>query len=217
MDNFAVQHVYLEETAIDIYKVGQNFSVPPNEKADWVANVTLAIRSAAAFSSPFISLSIPELNLASRFAIKPITPTTDSPAWVTVLWHIPDSIPKRWYPHNLGTPQLYDLIISLSLDAHNNRIAPVVRTVRTGFRTIKLAQLPYSRHDVETRGITPGDQWHFEINGKAFYSLGTNIIPFDPFYARTTTEQVRWVLESAKRSGQNMVRFQSFYFIFGFC
>ncbi|KAJ7901256.1 glycoside hydrolase family 2 protein [Mycena leptocephala] len=184
MDNFAVQHVYLEETAIDIYKVGQNFSVPPNEKADWVAN----------------------LNLASRFAVKPITPTTDSPAWVTVLWHIPDSIPKRWYPHNLGTPQLYDLIISLSLDAHNNKIAPVVRTVRTGFRTIKLAQLPYSRHDVETRGITPGDQWHFEINGKAFYSLGTNIIPFDPFYARTTTEQVRWVLESAKRSGQNMVR-----------
>ncbi|KAJ7862475.1 glycoside hydrolase superfamily [Mycena olivaceomarginata] len=72
--------------------------------------------------------------------------------------------------------------------------------------SFQLAQLSYSRHDVETRGITPGDQSHFEINGKGFYSLGTNIIPFDPFYARTTTEQVRWVLESAKHSEQNMVR-----------
>jgi hypothetical protein len=79
-------------------------------------------------------------------------------------------------------------------------------TVRTGFRTIELAQLPYTSADVARRGISPGDQWHFEVNGKAFYSLGTNIIPFDPFCARTTTEQVRWVLESVVASGQNMVR-----------
>jgi beta-mannosidase len=73
----------------------------------------------------------------------------------------------------------------------------------TGFRTIQLIQAPYLQKD--QRGITPGDQWHFEINGKEFYSMGTNIIPFDPFYARTTTEQVRWVLESAVKGGQNMV------------
>ena len=34
--------------------------------------------------------------------------------------------------------------------------------------------------------------------------------PFDPFYARMTTEQVRWVLESAVLSGQNMVCLSSF-------
>ncbi|KAJ7088165.1 glycoside hydrolase family 2 protein [Mycena epipterygia] len=198
------QPVFIEETSVDIYKVGQNFSVPANETADWVVNVTLAVRSAGAFNSPSLSLSFAELNLTSpTFSLDPLPTTTDSPSWVTVIWNIPDAIPQRWYPHNLGTPKLYNLTISLGLEDS----APAVDlTVRTGFRTVKLAQLPYSQEDVDARGITPGDQWHFEINGKAFYSLGTNIIPFDPFYARTTTDQVRWVLESAVRSGQNMLR-----------
>ncbi|KAF7369407.1 putative glycoside hydrolase family 2 protein [Mycena venus] len=200
----APQPIFVEETSVDIYKVGQNFSVPANETADWVVNVTLALRSAGTFNSPSITLSFAELNLTSQtFALDPLSMTTESPSWAIVLWQIPDSVPERWYPHNLGTPQLYNLTISLAL---TDSAAPVELSVRTGFRTIKLAQLPYTQEDVDIRGITPGDQWHFEINGKAFYSLGTNIIPFDPFYARTTTEQVRWVLESAVRSGQNMLR-----------
>ncbi|KAJ7176996.1 glycoside hydrolase family 2 protein [Mycena filopes] len=199
------QSVFVEETSVDIYKVGQNFSVPANETADWVVNVTLALRSATAFDSPTVTLAFDELNLTSSpFPLEALNQTTDSPSWVTVIWQVPDSIPQRWYPHNLGTPQLYNLTISLALDADSAKAVEL--TVRTGFRTIKLAQLPYSQEDVDGRGITPGDQWHFEINGKAFYSLGTNIIPFDPFYARTTTDQVRWVLESAVLSGQNMLR-----------
>ncbi|KAJ6574536.1 glycoside hydrolase family 2 protein [Mycena capillaripes] len=200
----APQLVFVEENSVDIYKVGQNFSIPANETADWVVNVTLALRSVGSFDSPSLSLAIGELNLTSpTFSLDPLPSTTDSPAWVTVLWHVPDSIPQRWYPHNLGNPQLYNLTITLNLD---DSAQEVELTVRTGFRTVKLAQLPYSQDDIDSRGITPGDQWHFEINGKAFYSLGTNIIPLDPFYARITTEQVRWVLESAVRSGQNMLR-----------
>ncbi|KAF8184658.1 glycoside hydrolase [Mycena galopus ATCC 62051] len=198
------QHVFIEETSVDIYKVGQNFSVPANQTADWVVNVTLALRSAQDFGAPTITLALDELNITSpKFTIDSVSATADSPSWVTVLWNIPDSVPQRWYPHNLGTPQLYNLTISLALanSAENAEL-----TVRTGFRTIELAQLAYSQEDIDARGITPGDQWHFEINGKAFYSLGTNVIPFDPFYARTTTDQVRWVLESVVRSGQNMLR-----------
>jgi hypothetical protein len=195
--------VFVEETSVDIYKVGQNFSVPAKETADWVVNVTLSLRSAEAFKTPSISLLFAELNLRSpTFSLDLLPTTTDSPSWVTVLWHIPDSIPQRWYPHNLGTPKLYNLTISLNLD---DSAQDVKLNVRTGFRTVKLAQLPYSQEDIDSRGITPGDQWHFEINGKAFYSLGTNIIPFDPFYPRINPEHVRWVLESAVRSGQNTV------------
>ncbi|KAJ7669852.1 glycoside hydrolase family 2 protein [Mycena polygramma] len=200
----SAQSTFVEETSVDIYKVGQNFSVPANETADWVVNVTLALRSAGVLDSPSMSLAFAELDLTSSpFTLDSVPATTDSPVWVTVLWQIPDAIPQRWFPHNLGNPQLYNLTISLAL---NDSTEAVGLTVRTGFRTIKLAQLPYSQEDIDARGITPGDQWHFEINGKAFYSLGTNIIPFDPFYARTTTDQVRWVLESAVRSGQNMLR-----------
>ncbi|KAF7377200.1 Glycoside hydrolase family 2 protein [Mycena sanguinolenta] len=196
------QLVFVEETSVDIYKVGQNFSVPANQTVDWVVNVTLALRSAADFASPSVTFAFDELNLTSpKFPVDAIATTTDLPSWVTVLWQIPDSVPQRWYPHNLGTPQLYNLTISINLA---DSVKDVNLTVRTGFRTIKLAQLPYSQEDIDSRGITPGDQWHFEINGKAFYSLGTNIIPFDVFYPRITTDQVRWVLESAVRSGQNM-------------
>ncbi|KAJ7030709.1 glycoside hydrolase family 2 protein [Mycena alexandri] len=198
------QLVFVEETSVDIYKVGQNFSVPANETADWVVNVTLALRSAGAFTSPTITLAFDELDLtSSASSLGPLPVTTDSLTWVTVIWQIPDSIPQRWYPHNLGTPQLYNLTISLDL---NDPASKVELNIRTGFRTIKLAQLAYSQEEIDTRGITPGDQWHFEINGKAFYSLGTNIIPFDPFYARIKGEHVRWVLDSAVRSGQNMLR-----------
>ncbi|KAF7369433.1 Glycoside hydrolase family 2 protein [Mycena venus] len=202
--NDAEKLVFVEETSVDIYKVGQNFSVPANETADWVVNVTLALRSAGTFNAPSITLSFAELNLTSQsFSLAPLSTTSDSPSWVTVLWQIPDSVPQRWYPHNLGTPQLYNLTVSIDLA---ESVEDVELTVRTGFRTVKLAQLPYSQEDVDARGITPGDQWHFEINGRAFYSLGTSIIPFDPFYPRVKTEQVRWVLESAVRSGQNMLR-----------
>ncbi|KAJ7461141.1 glycoside hydrolase family 2 protein [Mycena latifolia] len=198
------QPIFFEETSVDIYKVGQNFSVPANETADWIVNVTIAVHSAGQYDSPTLTLAFEGLNLTSPvFSLDPIPVTTDSPSWVTVLWQIPDAIPQRWYPHNLGTPTLYNLSIALGL---KGPLEPVTARVSTGFRTIKLAQLPYTQEDISARGITPGDQWHFEINGKAFYSLGTNIIPFDPFYARTTTEQVRWVLESAVRSGQNMLR-----------
>lgn len=155
---------------MDIYKVGQNFSVPANETADWVVNVTLALRSAPAFSSPSISLAFAELNLTSpAFPVDSLPTTIDSPSWVTVLWHIPDSIPQRWYPHNLGTPQLYNLTITLDLA---DSAEDVQLTVRTGFRTVKLAQLPYLQEEVDARGITPGDQWHFEDQRESVLQLG---------------------------------------------
>lgn len=211
--------VFIEESSIDIYKLGQNFSVSPDQTADWVVNVSLALRSAKTFPSPVLTLSVPELHLKSHdIPLSPINRTTENAIWVQATWQIADNVPKRWFPHNLGTPKLYNLTVALDLQPSNNTDANILSrisrsgpavvsfTTTTGFRTIELIQSPYSQEDVEQSGITPGDQWHFKINGKKFYSKGTNIIPFDPFYARTTSEDVRWVLESAVKSGQNMVR-----------
>jgi beta-mannosidase len=200
--------VFVDEASIDIYKVGQSFSVPPVQTAHWAVNVSLALRIAGTVPASVLTLSIPELKITSGpFRIANIPASTNSSSWISAIWEIPDAIPQRWYPHNLGTPKLYNVTVSLDILASGD-LKPGTNLVKfvttTGFRTIQLIQTPYDRKDVEQRGITPGDQWHFEINGKAFYSLGTNIIPFDPFYARTTTDQVRWVLESAVKGGQNM-------------
>ncbi|KAF7324564.1 Glycoside hydrolase family 2 protein [Mycena kentingensis (nom. inval.)] len=199
----AHETIYIEETSLDIYKLGQNFSSPPNQSADWVVNVTLALHSAVAFVTPTLRLSIPEAKLESpTFKLVPINKTATAAQWISIQWHIPDEAVQRWWPWNLGTPKLYNISIELSPTSSST----LTETVLTGFRTIELVQAPYPPTEIAERGLTPGDQWHFSINGKEFYSLGTNIIPFDPFYARITTEQVQWVLESAVLSGQNMLR-----------
>ncbi|KAG6818806.1 hypothetical protein H0H93_001475 [Arthromyces matolae] len=201
--------IFVEESSIDIYKKGQNFSTPADQTANWIVNVTLGLRSAAAIPRSSLTLSFPELRLISEpFDISDIPVSTNDTVWITAIWEIPDHIPQRWYPHNLGIPKLYDLNVVLSAPSSGN--APATSVInfvtRTGFRTIELAQTRYSQKDIDQRGIWPGDQWHFKINGKAFYASGTNVIPFDPFYARTSSDQVRWVLESAVKSGQNMIR-----------
>ncbi|KAI0047909.1 glycoside hydrolase family 2 protein [Auriscalpium vulgare] len=211
--------VYISETSVDIFKQGSKIrtGVPPNQQAPWVVNVTLGIHSLVSSPNAILTLSIPELAVTSRpipaGEILPASPLPGSrlsvPTWLTALWTIDDQIPQRWYPHNLGNPTLYTLSISLDLNLSNSSLQvhnPITFQTRVGFRTIRLAQTRYPDAEIEQHNITPGDQWHFEVNGKAFYALGTNIIPFDPFYARVTNDQVRWVLESAVRSGQNMLR-----------
>ncbi|KAI0065586.1 glycoside hydrolase family 2 protein [Artomyces pyxidatus] len=205
--------ILVSQSSIDIFKQGYAAvtGVAPNQAAPWIVNVSLAVHSVVAAPRPSLTLSIPELKLSSKPISLHALPgpgkgsnaSISSPTWVTAQWSIPDSIPERWFPHNLGTPKLYNLSLTLDLGGAGQSF-----TFQTsvGFRTIQLMQTRYPDAEVAARGITPGDQWHFEVNGKAFYSLGTNIIPFDPFYARISDEQVRWVIQSAVQSGQNMLR-----------
>ncbi|KAI0673928.1 glycoside hydrolase [Trametes maxima] len=195
--------VFIEESSLEISKIGQTPFSTPNQTADWLVNVTLGVRSVIGSDFPTLTITIPELNLSSgSLAVASIPVGTNATTFVTANFTIPDGVPERWFPHNLGTPQLYNFTITLTL----SNTSAVSFTARSGFRTVQLVQTPYSDEEIARRGITPGDQWHFEVNGRAFYTLGTNIIPFDPFYARMTSAQVRWVLESAVKSGQNMLR-----------
>ncbi|KII92211.1 glycoside hydrolase family 2 protein [Plicaturopsis crispa FD-325 SS-3] len=202
--------VFIDEFSLDIYKHGQSFASPPVETADWVVNVTFFMRSAASWDAPKLSLAFPELGLHTQFQLPSIKESTVQSTRVSVNWTFPDgAVKQRWFPHTLGMPKLYNLTTSLQLDGGkkaSHSANSVSFNTTTGFRTVTLVQTPYSKKDVEERGITPGDNWHFEVNGVAFYTKGTNVVPFDPFYARIDPDKVRWVLESAKKTGQNMLR-----------
>ncbi|KAI0075653.1 glycoside hydrolase family 2 protein [Panus rudis PR-1116 ss-1] len=215
--------IFFEESSFEILKEGQSShpTLPPNEDAPWIVNTTLYVRSSVPITQASISIEFPELGTKSGdLPVEGLGDTTSGDAKVANAYcSIPEGVPERWYPHNLGIPKLYNATITFSFvrgssNSSTNATAPgmegtresVSYTVRTGFRTIQLVQTPYPQADVSGRGITPGDQWHFNVNGKAFYSSGTSVIPFDPFYARITSDKVRWILESAVLSGQNMLR-----------
>jgi beta-mannosidase len=205
--------VFIEESSLEVSKVGQTPDALPNESAPWLVNVTLFVRSAVSIQSPSLAISIPELKFSSpHVSVSQVSTDTGRPTKLQATFTIPEGLPQRWFPRNLGNPKLYNITTSLHFSSSSS--SPSVSfTTQTGFRTITLVQAPYSEQDVQERGITPGDQWHFSVNGKAFFSSGTNIIPYDPFYARTTSEQVRWVLESAVLSGQNMVGLSSSFIL----
>ncbi|PCH35835.1 glycoside hydrolase family 2 protein [Wolfiporia cocos MD-104 SS10] len=200
--------VTLSEYSLEISKVGQTYITAPDQTADWLVNVTLGVRSVLPSFNPSIVIDIPELGVYSGpLNVSSIPASTAEPTFVSASITVPNGVPQRWYPRDLGTPTLYNFTISLALgDIDGIYIDSTSFTLRSGFRTIELIQTPYPEEEIEARGITPGDQWHFQINGQPFYTKGTNIIPFDPFYARITSEKVRWVLESAVLSGQNMLR-----------
>ncbi|KIJ68032.1 glycoside hydrolase family 2 protein [Hydnomerulius pinastri MD-312] len=201
--------IFLDETSIDIYKYGANASYI-DQSAEWVVNVTFGIRSVKSYEKPTVTLSIPELKLTSKpLELGSIPADTETTTYLSVDWSVAEGAPERWYPFNLGTPKLYNLTVELDPSpgqGNGPSNEAITQTITTGFRTIQLMQTAYSEEEIASRGITPGDQWHFAINGQAFYSKGTNIIPFDPFYSRINPEAVRWVLESAVQSGQNMLR-----------
>ena len=186
--------------------MGQTAYSTPNQTADWLVNVTLGIRSVLASPNTSISIEVPELNLSSGWLAAQFIPAnTDEPTFVTAAMTVPDGVPERWWPTDLGSPKLYNFTITLSLGNANATLDQISFKVRSGFRTIELLQTAYTDEEVATRGITPGDKWHFAINGHDFYTKGTSIIPFDPFYSRISQDKVRWILESAVQSGQNMV------------
>lgn len=194
--------IFIEESSLEISKVGQNPNVRPDESADWLVNVTLAVRSMRADSNPTVTLSIPDLNVDSGpLTISSIPAATNASTAVTAAFTVPNSLPERWFPFTHGNPKLYNITVTLNVAG----LPAASYTTRSGFRTVHLVQEAYSQEDVDQRGIIPGDQWHFEVNGKAIYSKGSNIIPFDPFYSRITTEKVRWILESVVAGGHNMV------------
>lgn len=191
---------------MEISKVGQAAYSIPNQTADWLVNVTLGVRSILASPNTSVSINIPELNLSSGLLpVQSIPANTDESTFVTVAMTVPEGVPRRWWPTDLGSPKLYNFTIALTLGDANATLDKVSFTMRSGFRTIELLQTAYTDEEVATRGITPGDKWHFAVNGQDFYTKGTSVVPFDSFYARISQDKVRWILESAVQSGQNMV------------
>ncbi|KAL1712027.1 glycoside hydrolase family 2 protein [Schizophyllum commune] len=153
--------------SIDIYKLGQNFSTPPVEDADWVVNVSLAIRSAASFGRRAnMTLALSGLEYESElFEVGTIDARTDRRRGAGAL-----------QPRHTPTIQPHRRNLTVALDLSTS--ASVTFTMRTGFRTVQLVQTAYSDEEVAEKGLTPGDQWHFELRvwGGGTYQPSSSLV-----------------------------------------
>jgi len=100
--------------------------------------------------------------------------------------------PQLWYPAGYGAQPIYKFQVQLKM----GRQLLDDSTAKTGLRSIVLRREP--------------DQWgrsfEFVVNGIPVFGKGADVIPFDSFPTRVTTQQYRSVLQSAVDANMNMIR-----------
>ena len=102
------------------------------------------------------------------------------------------SSPQLWFPAGYGAQTLYQFNAQL----HIGNRAEDQSTTRAGLRSIVL------RRDLDQWGRS----FEFIINGIPVFGKGADVIPFDSFPTRVTTEQYRSILQSARDANMNMIR-----------
>ena len=100
--------------------------------------------------------------------------------------------PKLWWPKNYGEPNLYNVNVSL----YYKKELCDNKTVNFGVRTVKLDRTSLAGKD---------GKFHFEINGKKVFVMGTNWVPTDAFPSRHDKYLLRG-LEMVNDLNCNMIR-----------
>jgi beta-mannosidase len=100
--------------------------------------------------------------------------------------------PSLWYPAGYGAQPIYKFTTQLK---KGKQLEDEV-TTKSGLRSVVLRREP--------------DRWgrsfEFIVNGIPVFGKGADIIPFDSFPTRVTTQQYRRVLQSAVDANMNMIR-----------
>lgn len=100
--------------------------------------------------------------------------------------------PELWWPHNLGTPHLYDISFKVIVDGK------VVdeKSVKHGIRRI----------DLITEKDSIGESFYFKVNGVPIYAKGANYIPQNSFQNKVTDAHYEKLLSDVVDANMNMLR-----------
>lgn len=107
---------------------------------------------------------------------------------------LPASIehPKLWWPHNIGTPHLYDFSIQVS----EKDVTLDEKNIKHGIRTIKLHSEPDSI----------GQEFYFTVNDVPVFMKGANYIPQNSFQNKVTDHHYYDLLDDVVNANMNMLR-----------
>lgn len=191
--------VYVRNTLIDIYRQDQLNNIPPDQTKPWIVNASIDILG----STPLNAAMTYDLSEGSGKVIRSgeLEHVNLTHGAISGTAMIPDGSVDLWWPNGLGPQNLYNMTITLQ--DGEDLLAKVQK--RVGFRTIVLNAQEVEQDQI-SRGVAPGNNWHFEINGHPFFAKGSNFIPPDAFWPRFTEDKMRTLLESVIDSRQNMLR-----------
>ena len=99
--------------------------------------------------------------------------------------------PKLWWTNGLGEQNLYEITGKLRAGNIRDELS-----TRIGIRILELVR------DRDPKGTS----FYFKLNGHPVFMKGANYIPNDIFLPRTTDENYRKVVATAKNSNMNMLR-----------
>ena len=100
--------------------------------------------------------------------------------------------PKRWWPHNIGEPYLYDFKVVVR---DNKKVLDSI-SIKKGLRTIELI----------TEKDSIGESFYFKVNDVPVYAKGANYIPQNSMQNKVTDEHYEKLLNDVVDANMNMLR-----------
>lgn len=100
--------------------------------------------------------------------------------------------PKRWWPHNLGEPYLYDIKVVVK---EGDRVLDSI-SVKKGLRTIELV----------TEKDSIGESFYFKVNDVPVYTKGANYIPQNSMQNKVSDAHYEKLLNDVVDANMNMLR-----------
>ena len=101
---------------------------------------------------------------------------------------------RPWWPKGYGEANLYEVTVTLL----RKGAAVESRAFKTGVRTVKL-------HRTSSTDMFFSGDFHFEVNGRRVFVLGTNWVPVDAYHSRDK-ERIPRIMELLGEIGCNAVR-----------
>lgn len=192
--------VYVLNTDLDIFRQGQINHLAPDQTQPWVVNASIDFLGVLPKTAS-MAIEIKDLESGRTLESAPLENVTTIHNSITGSITIDAYAPKLWWPNGLGKQNLYN--VTVMVRDNDEELARV--TKRSGFRTIFLNRLNITEEQL-ARGIAPGANWHFEVNGREFYAKGSNLIPPDAFWPRVTQTKMQRLFDAVVVGNQNVLR-----------
>ncbi|KZP11220.1 glycoside hydrolase family 2 protein [Athelia psychrophila] len=193
--------IHVQASTADVYRLGQQNNLPPSQSAPFVVNASIDYLGALpAGATLHASITGARGQALWSGALGNVTLGNGTIGGHTVL---EGKSPALWWPVGYGAQALYNLTLSIIVPSSPSALASASK--RIGFRTLILNQTPVSAAQLAT-GIAPGNNWHFEVNGRAVWAKGSNLVPLDAFWPRVTAGDFQELFEMAVAGNQNMLR-----------